>query len=305
MFTNCCEKVEIHRTQQSFPSFIASSPNIPFQESALFLFMSDFLHLLSPNPAALFREPPPSFVKAAQNRSVYDFFISYRHKMSQHYAQSLASELQEFGYKVYFAGQVLGLEDDQLREELQTELHKSSVLAIVGNKDLLDGEWVRWEMDTFNEDHWGRRVPIITEEMGSPISNEDSLSDYVLKRLRKTDTSAAIIYEEDEDAWKNQKPSSTTLFCLLLVREFYRVELDYWHQWTPMSAEDRSRSYLETLFQDRVCRTIMLAMNRPNRDASLAKLKRRDLIKPQEKAWHKFLKFLGISAKGQIKHKGI
>jgi len=263
---------------------MALNPKEPFQTDPLISYMSNFSHLQCPYPDFQFRKPPPADVKEAQERSIFDFFISYRHSWSKAYAETLANELREFGYQVYFAGQVLGLEDDQLRQTLRTELHKSSVLTIVGNKGMFDDYfgWVRWEMETFYEGHWGRKAPVITEEMGSPISGDNSLTDYALKNLRQFDTSAAIIYEEQEGAWENQKPSSITIFCLLLVREFYRVELKFWHEWSPMSAEKRYRLYLESLYQDRVCRTIMRAMLWHDPNYSLAQLKKKYLQEARE-----------------------
>lgn len=247
----------------------------------LYSYMSTFRHLICARPDFQFREPPPSSVKVAQNRSVYDFFISYRHGFSKVYAEALAKELREFGYQVYFAGEALGLEKTELRKKLRRELHRSSVLAIVGNKDMFDGDWVRWEMETFYENHWGKKVPVITEEMGSPIS-ETTLNDSHLKKIRLFDPAAAIIYEEDKNAWKEQKPSSITIFCLLLVREFYRVELEFWHQWSPMPVDKRTRLFFEGLYNDRVCRTIMTAMDWPDRDYSLVQLKRKYLKEARE-----------------------
>jgi hypothetical protein len=253
-----------------------------FSSDPLLFYMSNFTHLTCPHPDFQFSGPPPTSVKEAQDRIIYDFFISYRHKMSMTYADRIAAQLREFGYKVYFAGQVLALEDEALQDKLRGELHRSSVLVIIGNKDFLNGEWVSWEMETFYEDHWGRKAPIITKEMGSPISEDRSWVDYQMHTLRRLDTSAAIIYEEDEGAWEKQEPSATTMFCLLLVREFYRVELAFWNRWTPMSVEKRSRLYLEALYQDQVCRTIMLAMNWPHRDYALNELKIRYLKDARE-----------------------
>ncbi len=263
---------------------MSSNRNNPFPIDPLFSFMSHFSHLICPHPDFQFREPPPPDVKEAEVRSVNDFFISYRHEMSKAYAETLSNELKEFGYQVYFAGEAIELEPELLREMLRTELHKSSVLTIVGNKDMFEDHWgwVRWEMDTFYEGHWGRKAPIITEEMGSPISDHNSLHDYALKRLQQFDPSAVMIYEEASDAWKNQKPSSITIFCLLLVREFYRVELTFWHEWAPMNTEQRYRLYLESLYRDRVCRTIMMAMMWPHPDYSLAQLKERYLKEARE-----------------------
>ncbi|MDB5284336.1 MAG: hypothetical protein JWO06_3411 [Bacteroidota bacterium] len=264
---------------------MASNLNDSFPEDQLLSYMSFFRHLLCPHPDFQFRKPPPSDVKEAQSRSVYDFFISYRHQMSGGYAQTLSNELKEFGYQVYFAGQVPELEsldDELIREKLQSALHMSSVFVIIGNKNMFAGEWVAWEMETFYEDHWGRKVPIITEEMGSPITNDQSLESLALKQIRQFDTSAAIIYEEDNDAWKNQKPSAITIFCLLLVREFYRVELEFWHNWSPMSANARYRLYLESMYKDRVCRYMMAAMLMPHPDYSLAQLKNRYLKEARE-----------------------
>jgi hypothetical protein len=258
---------------------MTSNLNDPFDP--LYLYMSDFIHLLSSNPNARLKDPPPLSVKEAQNRAVYDFFISYRHDMSKTYAQMLADELKEFGYQVYFAGEILGLEDEQLRAQLRKELRKSRILAIVGNKNMMKGEWVKWEMDTFFEDHDGRITPVITEDMGSPITN-DSWVDYDLKTLRAVYFSAATIYEENEEAWKNQKPSSMTIFCLLLVREFYRVELEFWHKWSPMSDDERFRLYLESMYEDTVCRIIMTAMKWPHKDYSLAQLKSHYLKEARE-----------------------
>ena len=263
---------------------MTSNQNSSFDIDPLLSYMYNFSHLFCSSPDFQFREPPPPDVKIAQARSVNDFFISYRHGMSKVYAETLTNELKEFGYQVYFAGEVLELDDEQLKETLRVELHKSSVLTIIGNKDMFEDHfgWVTWEMETFYEDHWGRKAPIITEEMGSPISGDSSLADHVLKRLRQFDPAAVMIYEEGKDAWQNQKPSSITLFCLLLVREFYRVELKFWHEWSPMTTDERNHLYLESLYQDRVCRTIMMAMMWPHPDYSLAQLKKKYLKEARE-----------------------
>ena len=113
-----------------------SNLNPSFEMDPLFSYMSNFSHLFCSRPDFQFREPPPPDVKVAQVRSVNDFFISYRHGMSKVYAETLANELEEFGYQVYFAGEVLDLDDEDLQETLSVELHKSSVLTIVGNKDM-------------------------------------------------------------------------------------------------------------------------------------------------------------------------
>jgi hypothetical protein len=241
-------------------------------EDSLITFMSSFLHLASAHLDFRFAEPPDPTVREAQARSTNDFFISYRHRESEDYARGLVNELEALGYRVYFAGAVpeLALMDDtQLQSALRRALHTSSVLTIIGSNDALGGEWVRWESETFDEGHWGRQVPIITSEIGS--------DGQTLVLLRRFHTSAATIYEEDEGAWESRKPSATTIFCMVLVREFFRVELDFWHRCAHISAEDRPRAYIKALYDDKVCRVFMHAMLWPNREYSLAQLRKRYL----------------------------
>lgn len=263
-----------------------------FEDDHLMSYMSLFTHLACPHPEFRFREPPHPSVREAQDRSVNDFFISYRHRESETYARDLANELEALGYRVYFAGavpQLSSLDEEQLRKTLRQALHASSVLTIIGSNDALGGEWVRWESETFDEDHWGRQVPIITNETGP--------NSFALEHLRRFHTSAAIIYEEDKGAWESRKPSATTIFCMILVREFFRVELDFWHNCAKIPAEERPRAYLQALFDDRVCRMIMHAMiSWPSRDYSLAQVKRRYLKEAREGGptmWRRILDVLG------------
>jgi hypothetical protein len=179
-------------------------------------YMSTFAHLASAHPDFRFAEPPEPSVREAQARSVNDFFISYRHREAEAYAHALIDELEALGYKVYFAGvvpQLSSMDDETLRDTLRFALHTSSVLTIIGSNDALGGEWVRWESDTFDGGHWGRQVSIITPEIGP--------DGYLLRGMRRYHDSAAIIYEEDQSVWEAQKPSPTTIFCMILVREFF------------------------------------------------------------------------------------
>ena len=89
-------------------NIMAFDPNDLKQKTNLYFYMGNFLHLLCARLDFQFSIPPPSTVKEAQERSVYDFFISLRHQDSETYALTLANELQEFGYRVYFVGQALG-----------------------------------------------------------------------------------------------------------------------------------------------------------------------------------------------------
>lgn len=254
-------------------------------------YMSSFMHLACSRPDFRFNKLPDSSVRKAQDRSVNDFFISYRHHESESYARGLANELRAIGYRVYFAGEVpqlSSLNERQLRRALRRTLHTSSVLTIIGSKDALGGEWVRWETETFDENHWGRQASIITNELG-PHS-------YALKLVRAFHTSATTVYEEDEDAWESRTPSATTIFCMILVREFFRVELDFWHRCAQVSVEDRPRAYFQALFDDLVCRVVMHAMNWPDRNYSLAQLKKRYLNEAREGGptmWRRVLDLFG------------
>jgi len=258
---------------------MASDANEFVPMDQLNFYMSMFDHLRSVNPTFFFKEPPVPGVRQAQKRSIYDFFISYRHEISRVYAEKISNELKEFGYNVYFAGQVPEFEslNDEvvIREKLASAMHKSSVFVIIGNRNMLESEWVYWEMDTFYDNHFGRKVPIIADDMGSPIDNDGSLEQLALKNIRDWDLSAALIYEEGKDAWKNQKPSAMTIFCLLLVREFYRVELEFWHNWKPMNNEARTQAYLRSLYEDGLCNWIMAHTLGGDNDNSLADLKER------------------------------
>lgn len=231
-----------------------------------------FSHLMTNRPEWRFREQADPTVAEAVARSKNDFLISYRHKESEDYAKRLSCELQELGYKVFYAGAVPELrllDDEDLQKRLRAALHSSSVLAIIGSNDATGGEWVRWESETFDEDHWGRHLSIITKDLGP--------NDFALKEMRAFVTSAAIVYEEDDNAWENRTPSATTILCVALAREFFRVEMNFWQNCGVIPVEQRTRKLYRAMYDDLACKSLMFAMHWPDRDVSLSKVKSRYL----------------------------
>lgn len=210
-----------------------------------------------------FDKPAGQDVHDAVARSTYDFFVSYRQQESEAYAARLADELLKLGYRVYHAGRLSLPTDDVLTETLRHALHQSSVLIILGSADAFGGEWVRWEMETFEEGHWGRMVPLVT----SATSDWNNL---LIAGLRKVH--AVVLHEELEGAWEAQAPSPTTVLNLTLVREFLRVEFAYWMSCEATPREQRLDGYYDALAVDRVCCMLVNVMSLPDRRETLRRL---------------------------------
>jgi tetratricopeptide (TPR) repeat protein len=246
-------------------------------------YLSNFFHLMCPYPDTQFLQLAPSGVKLSQDRTIYDYFISYRHKISADYAQKVRDELVSLGYKVYFAGEVPELslmDDEQLKNALQQELHRSSILIVMGSEEALGGEWVKWEMDTFSTDHWGRKIPLITNDL--PAFNES------LRNIHRKDPSALFMYEEDKGAWEENRPSSTTILCLILAREFFRVELQFWNGCSKIPTERREQSFFSAIYYDIICSAIMRLLFTNDCKTPVEKLKAgylRDLRNYKKSSW--------------------
>ncbi|WP_114938865.1 tetratricopeptide repeat protein [Mucilaginibacter endophyticus] len=246
-------------------------------------YLSNFFHLMCLYPDIQFLELPPPEVKASQDRTIYDYFISYRHKISAVYAHALWGELVQLGYRVYFAGEVpelSSMDDEQLKISLQQELHQSSVLIIMGSDEALEGDWVKWEMNTFSTGHWGRKIPLITNDL--PAFNVS------LRNIHRKDPSALFLYEEDHGAWEENKPSATTILCLILAREFFRVELQFWDSCAKIPAEKREQAFFDAIYFDKVCNTVMRFFFEKDRNSAISRLKAgylKDLRNYKEPWW--------------------
>ena len=238
-----------------------------------------FSHLMSTKLDFLFRETPDPIILEVKERVVYDYFISYRHREAEEYAKRLSEELKASGYCVYFAGEIpalKSLDDQDLRAELKKRLHATSVLIIIGSNDAAGGDWVRWEMETFDENHWGRHAPLITDEIDNRVS-------FALPLHNLYHVSAVKLYEEVEGAWQRRHPSSLTILCLILVREFFRIEWDFWHNCEKIPADKRVIEYRRELLNDPVCNAVMFSMHFGDRDHSLQLLKNSELEKARKR----------------------
>jgi hypothetical protein len=146
---------------------------------------------------------------------------------------------------------------------LRAELQQSSVLVVVGSANAFDGDWVRWELEAFEEGHWGRMVPLITRDTSAENQT-------LMRGLRRVHS--AIVYEEGERAWEDQKVSAVTVLCLALAREFFRVELEFWQRCASIAPEKRVEVYYQTLAQNQICRALTVAMTFPERDVALQQM---------------------------------